>query len=184
MTEKLTGEKTYTGEEVHVSLAMESLGDLNGLGYFGIEVPEEPLKKYLDALYLKLGEEEYRKYESAKAARDGVHHYHLTVVRPPEMTPALKEKAMEHIRKGTKFNLAFKGIGSITKGEGENKTTAYYVVVESPEVNAMRAELGLPAHWLHITLGFYPNDIYDLPKWEDTLKDIPVHVPKASALDL
>ena len=48
------------------------------------------------------------------------------------------------------------------------EAVAYYIIVLSPEIDALRSEAGLPPHALHITLGFSPNDVHGVSKGIET----------------
>jgi Swiss Army Knife, 2H phosphoesterase domain/R3H domain len=55
---------------------------------------------------------------------------------------------------------ALDGLGYARKGTSE----AYFRVVEWPSANALRARLGLALRNLHVTVGFYPSDVHQVPK--------------------
>ena len=95
----------------------------------------------------------------AKAERDGADEYHVTFVSPPEY------EGMSWADTGDIWSARAVGIGRQADGESET----YFVVLASAEIHAYRADLGLEPRDLHITLGFWPHDIYHLPKDVSTL---------------
>lgn len=137
----------------------------SGRPYWGAHVDIELVEKYLSALKKSIGTEEFEKCIEAKRQRDGDGQYHVTAVRPGE----IDQEHFEEVRKqcNKKINLICRGIGMVRR-EGENPSVAYYVIVSSPEIDSLRAAFGLPKHTLHITLGFYPEDVHGVNKDQET----------------
>ena len=50
-----------------------------------------------------------------------------------------------------------------------DQNDCFYIVVESEPMQQYRQQLGLAPKDLHITLGFYPNDVYDQTKNKSTI---------------
>lgn len=94
--------------------------------------------------------------------------YHITVIRPPEMK-ALKKAGKIFENHSTVMipgSPHYRGLGKATSGANE----AYFMVVDWPEAQEFRAQLGLPQLDFHITIGFTEKDIHDVPK-NKTIKE-------------
>jgi len=131
--------------------------------YFGMSINSDFVKKHLDAWREYIGKEKADDMEQAKINRDGEYAFHVTIIKPKEARQLKKEGVDIELKD---FNLKFKGIGS-TK---DNDKEAWYIIVESNEVEKYRKELDLPKSDLHITIGFKNGDIHNKSKGEETLK--------------
>lgn len=98
-----------------------------------------------------------------KATRDGSSNLHVTVVSPPEMRKLDRAVVEQSLRGPMQFEAI--GVGCV-RDEGNE---AWFIVLESPEGQEVRRELGLPAKDFHATLGFKVKDIFHTPKTEATL---------------
>lgn len=134
-----------------------------GGSYYGLTVNENSVQPHLEEWRKEIGEKNAREMENAKINRDGGYHFHITALSPKE-TRQLKKS-------GTKiempdFKINFTGIGSVQDGEKE----AWFITVDSPEIDEYRKTLNLPKHHLHVTIGFKNGDIHNKPKDQSSLR--------------
>ena len=142
-----------------------TLKDVVGQTYYGISVPVEVIKPYLETLQ-KI-EPEHELYMRNQQERDGG-KYHITIIPVMEVGQIMNkfgvEKAADGLEALTSLRvpITLKGIGT-----GENKgSKAYFIVVESTILNNYRNGLGLPDRDLHVTIGFNPKDVFGVSKKE------------------
>ncbi|HEY5820342.1 MAG TPA: hypothetical protein VIT20_00105 [Propionibacteriaceae bacterium] len=141
------------------TLVPERHTDLSGAGYLAASIEPGLVEPYLRQLAEHVGADHADQLMRTKAERDGVGEYHLTLVSPPEYTAG---RGVAPVGPCAAWLV---GLGRQTSLRAET----YFIVVTSPAVQAFRRGLGLPASDLHITLGFWPNDIYDRPKDSSSL---------------
>jgi hypothetical protein len=159
-------EYTVEKEEVSVNfertliLDISELQDSAGLVYLGGKVSEVELSRYLSQLKGELGKEQYITYREHQAARDH-QSFHVTFVNPYEYQTINKEK----LKISQKIRVTLHGLGKVEK---DNKTS-YFVVASSSDGQFMRQKLLLKNKDFHVTLGFYPDDVYGVRKGRDTL---------------
>ncbi|WP_085296785.1 hypothetical protein [Cognaticolwellia mytili] len=146
--------------EKTLTLDIRELQDSTGLAYLGGEVSEVELERYLSQLKGELGKEQYITYREHQAARDH-QSFHVTFVNPYEYQTINKEK----LKISQKIRVTLHGLGKVEK---DNKTS-YFVVASSSDGQFMRQNLLLKNKNFHVTLGFYPNDVYGVGKGRDTL---------------
>lgn len=95
--------------------------------------------------------------------------YHITLISPPEMRALNKARNMVWDTHDTYLISGapkYRGLGKVTQGTN----SAYFIVVDWPGAQEMRARWGLPPKDLHVTIGFTEKDILDVPK-NKTLKE-------------
>lgn len=82
--------------------------------------------------------------------------YHITIFNAAECAklPILLQNVTGLNIKNS--SLTFKGIGSLSEGD----MITYYVVVDSPVLNALRNDANLPPKDFHITIGFTHKDLF------------------------
>lgn len=132
--------------------------------YVGGEVPSEHLHKYEEELIsLKIPNMDVYMKNRLERDRGG---YHVTFIRPVEFR-RLKKEGRFPLTLPESVNFNFVGVGSVK--DEERDLQAWYVVLESPEIDSWRSELGLPPHGLHITLAFKNSDIHNQVKDKTTL---------------
>jgi hypothetical protein len=153
-------EQNILHAEKTLTLDISELQDSSGLVYLGAEVTEVELSHYLSQLKDVLGEEHYAIYRQHQAARDH-QSFHVTLVNPYEYQTINKEK----LNISQKIRVTLHGLGKVEK---EDKAS-YFVVASSSDGQFMRQNLLLKNKDFHVTLGFYPNDIYGVSKGRDTL---------------
>lgn len=130
--------------------------------YLNVDIELKLIQPYLEYLQQRLDTATYQIYTTQQQRRDGKHH-HLTAFTPPEYPKLSKENVKPFL--GYPLQIAMLGVGHLAEGDNE----VYFIVCESREVQAIRAQLGLPAADLHITLGFKQRDIFDQRKDRSTL---------------
>ena len=133
--------------------------DQMGSTYVGAEVDANLIVPYVDSLSLLVGRKRVSELQERKAQRDGPCEHHLTLVSPPEF------HGCNSTGLTASLEVTLVGIGR----QANDVTETYYVVVESTQAQDFRRRLGLPPRDLHITLGYDPSDIYDMPKGLNTL---------------
>jgi hypothetical protein len=135
----------------------ELLRSKHGADYLAARVGVAHLQPFLDQLRRYLGDDEYERYSRNRRDRDGG-HYHVTTVSPPECE-ALEADNIEALASQS-VSLELEAIGGVTA----NDDSAYFVIVRSVELDAVRKGLGLTPIDFHVTLGFDGEDVHDVPK--------------------
>lgn len=153
-------EQNILNFEKTLTLEISELQDSTGLVYLGGKVSEVELGRYLSQLKGELGKEQYITYREHQAARDH-QSFHVTFVNPYEYQTINKEK----LKISQKIRFTLHGLGKVEK---DNKTS-YFVVASSSDGQFMRQNLLLKNKDFHVTLGFYPDDVYGVGKGRDTL---------------
>lgn len=157
-------ENALSSDSVNVdktlTLAVSELRDNSGLVYLGGEVSAAELSDYLAQLKSELGEEQYVIYRQHQSARDH-QSFHVTLINPYEYQTLNKE----HLKKLSSFRVTLHGIGQVEKDDKKS----YFVVTSSPDGQFIRQNLLLNNKDFHVTLGFFPDDVYGVSKGRDTL---------------
>jgi hypothetical protein len=154
------------------------LYDRMGSRYVGIEIAPEVVQPYLQQLQTMIGDEDYAAYTHNQQTRDAG-TYHLTVMNVPECkriesNPAAWSRFQSEFRLHHHpsheppsealdyviHDLHIRGIGTATKAEH----TAFFLVCQSAQLDAIRAQYRLSAFDFHITLGFKSNDVHGVAK--------------------
>ena len=160
-------------------LLTEAQGSGTFKGYLGWQIPNE--------LVDITGVDE--KFVNNRIQRDGQDVYHITLISPPETRQIVKDirskmgisggKAKKEAKRQlleqaaslgqSDFNIgetkSVEGPGDGSVGAEGEPSSAFFKVVEWPEVQALRAEYGLPPKDLHITLGIGDNgDVHGVEK--------------------
>ena len=146
---------------------IENLKDLMGNYYIGVNIYTDTVYPFLEQLKDIL-EDEYDEYISYQQHRD-MNHYHITVIRPTEISNLESQfglgKFREYIENHFQYPIDDIQLLGIGKAEsGNNK--AFFVVVRSEKIQAIRKNWGLEPIDLHITIGFKYKDIFNQPKNE------------------
>ncbi|ASP49004.1 hypothetical protein [Cognaticolwellia beringensis] len=147
-------------EDRTLNLEISELRDNSGLVYLGGKVSIAELSRYLEQLKTELGEEQFAIYRQHQAARDQ-QTFHVTLVNPYEYQTIDKAKLTTQ----TQFRVILHGLGRV---ENDDKKS-YFVVASSPDGQFIRQKLLLKNKDFHVTLGFFPDDIYGVSKGRDTL---------------
>lgn len=130
--------------------------------YIGLNVRLEDVQPYLYTLREQLGEEAFNMFSNAQKSRDG-DKYHLTILTPQEYR-LVDQNVIDHYI-GLNVELNLLGLGCAKNGKNE----AFYIVVSCIAASNLRKDLNLESRDFHITLGFYPKDVYDQSKDQSTL---------------
>ncbi|TWX73623.1 hypothetical protein [Colwellia sp. C1TZA3] len=143
-----------------LSLEISELRDNSGLVYLGGKISLADLSLYLKQLKSALGEEQYAIYRQYQAARDQ-QTFHITLVNPYEYQTINKTQ----LKLPKQFRVVLHGLGRVENDEKKS----YFVVASSADGQFIRQNLLLKNKDFHVTLGFYPDDIYGVSKGQDTL---------------
>lgn len=135
--------------------------DEAGNPYVNVDVPPSAVMPYLTWLRNTVAPATIQGYIAHQQSRDRGHR-HITVVTPLEY-PHVASHAAGLI--GYPVHVQMLGVGHIAEPDNE----VFFVVCRCPEIERMRASLGLPQADLHITLGFKAHDIFDKPKGPSSL---------------
>ena len=147
-------------EDKTLSLEISELRDNSGLVYLGGKVSLADLSRYLEQLKTALGEEQYAIYRQYQAARDQ-QTFHITLVNPYEYQTINKTQ----LTLPEQFRVILHGLGHVENDE----KNSYFVVASSADGQFIRQKLLLKNKDFHVTLGFFPDDIYGVSKGQDTL---------------
>jgi hypothetical protein len=147
-------------EDKTISLEISELRDNSGLVYLGGKVSLADLSGYLEQLKTVLGEDKYAVYRQYQAARDQ-QTFHITLVNPYEYKTINKAQ----IKLPAQFRVILHGLGRVENDEKKS----YFVVASSADGQFIRQNLLLKNKDFHVTLGFFPDDMYGVSKGQDTL---------------
>ena len=141
-----------------IQIELVKLTDNSGLTYVGGKVNAADLDVYLSQMKQILGDEFtlYREYQSN---RDH-HTFHMTLINPYEYQTLKKPVAI-----GTNLSVSLRGLARVSVDD----KTAYFVVAQSMQAKSYRQSLVLTDKDFHVTLGFYPSDVYGVNKGIETL---------------
>jgi len=142
----------------YIQIEIIELTDNSGLTYLGGKVNVADLDIYLLQMKKILGDDFllYRRYQSERDHQA----FHMTLVNPYEYQALTKDIDIS----GT-FSVSLHGLGRVSQ---ESKST-YFVVAQSAQADNYRKKLALTKKDFHVTLGFYPSDIYGVNKGLDSL---------------
>lgn len=137
----------------------------SGRTYVGIDINPASLELIISTLK-SIQPDNFDELLNNQSNRDDG-EFHLTVVSPEEYINLTKFKAgllqKNYIGKAESFCIL---------GLGKNSTSdniAFYAVVESEGLDALRNKLLLPKRDFHITIGFSSRDIHGVKKDRTTL---------------
>jgi hypothetical protein len=141
-----------------IQIKIVKLTDNSGLTYVGGKVSAADLDLYLSQMKKILGNNfaRYRQYQSARDHQT----FHMTLINPYEYQSLTKDAAI-----GTTLSVSLSGLGRVSI---KDKTT-YFVVAQSQQATAYRQSFLLANKDFHVTLGFYPSDIYGVNKGVESL---------------
>jgi len=147
-----------------IKTKIRRLKSASGAEYLGVTVHQKETINMRRKLHKLVGKNRFSLLLDNRMSRDGS-AYHITVVDPVEFT-TLKPEQVESLD-GMDGHFLLKSLGSV---ENDN-SSAYYIIVESQFAAFLRSRAELPAKDFHLTLGFDPFDIHDLPKDDSTSLD-------------
>lgn len=142
------------------------LKDTIGNNYLGIQIPNGSINPFLNELKDIIGEDDFKTYTENQQKRDHG-DYHITVINVMEYNALSKSmgidkfiNSLEPIFKYEIDDLKMMGVGTATK----NENRAYFVVINSDKLDAIRDRYELPKQDFHITLGFKFKDVFGVRK--------------------
>lgn len=144
---------------------IENIKDIMGNYFIGINIYKDAVYPFLEQLK-DLLEDEYEEYIEYQKRRD-MDHYHITVIRPMEISNLEKKYGMVKFRNFIEHDFDYKidDIQFLGIGKAENNNNkAFFIVVKSEKIQAIRKNWDLEPIDLHITLGFKYKDVFDVPK--------------------
>jgi hypothetical protein len=143
------------------------LKDSIGQNYLGLKIDKNSISKYLEDLSNILDESDYQKFTDNQKLRDSG-EYHLTFLGVSEVNRLISErgsdKFLEIYDKMSDIDVDLKMLGVGFAQRNSNK--AYFIVCKSDILTGFRTDLGLSEKDFHITLGFYPKDVFGVRKNE------------------
>uniref|UniRef100_A0A6B2L9F1 Swiss Army Knife 2H phosphoesterase domain-containing protein n=1 Tax=Arcella intermedia TaxID=1963864 RepID=A0A6B2L9F1_9EUKA len=149
---------------------------INITRFFSYGLTADKMANHIRKLKEHLGEE-YNDYYKNLCSRDGGineqvggHVYHITLSafemeEDKYFADEKNRKSYGNSLKQIKSHPTFLGVGRVRKGED----VSYFVVAEWAEFALLRQSLSLKPLNLHVSLGFKPNDIHDIPKDKTTI---------------
>ncbi len=128
--------------------------------WFAVEIPNQAVSASLEVFRKNVPNAE--KLISQKIKRDKSKIHHLTVIAPPELKhlKARRQLPSPNTYQNRLFEIEMLGIGYARSFFAKT----YFIVCASEMLQAFRKKLGLSEATFHITLGFYPHDIYNVAK--------------------
>lgn len=130
--------------------------------YCGCKILQTKIVRYLWQLRRVLGDAQYSLYRANQRRRDSG-QLHITVIKPLEFQVLSESNRCPP--RGTSARVKLLGLGHTC----DAINSCYYIVVDAPTLQQFRQSLGLVPAYFHITLGFHPHDVYNMPKDETTL---------------
>lgn len=140
---------------------IEILYDVLKNPYIGIKYYPYELDAYLTEFKKLLNDDEiFDAYSLNRMNRDG-ENFHTTLIAVSEYNTNIE---VFNCYINTVVDINILGIGRVEKGENE----AFYLILDSTDLNNIRLENKLNPKDMHITLGFKKKDIF-YPKGLDTM---------------
>jgi len=136
-----------------IQIKVVKLTDNSGLTYIGGKVSAADLELYLSQMKSILGKDFslYRQYQSTRDHQT----FHMTLINPYEY-----QALTQDVTTGTTLSISLSGLGRVNQ---QAKAT-YFVVAQSSQADNYRQKLALTKKDFHVTLGFYPSDIFGVDK--------------------
>jgi len=141
--------------------------DTIGNNYIGINIYQEAVDPFINKMKNVVGDEsdEYIKYQ-----KDRDHgRYHITVINVMEYNRLSKEMGVDKFINSLELafdyaidDIKFMGLGSAERGGNK----AFFVVIKSEKLKAIRDRYNLPEQDFHITIGFKYKDVFGVRKNE------------------
>jgi hypothetical protein len=143
------------------------INDVLGNNYLGIDVSTFVVETYLEKLRAILGDER-EVYTGNQKKRDNG-HYHITVINVEEYGRLSEEMGIDNFINSLEliFDYEVDDIKLMGLGKAEKAgNVAYFVVVNSDKLSAIRRRYNLGEHDFHITIGFKHKDVFGVRKNE------------------
>lgn len=145
--------------------------DVLGNNYLGVDVSTTIVDTYLEKLKEILGNE-FEEWSSNQKKRDNG-HYHITVINVQEYSDTMNRMGMDNFVNSLDlvFDYEVDDIQLLGLGKAEKAgNTAYFIVVRSEKLAAIRRRYNLEEQDFHITLAFKYKDVFGVRK-NQLLKD-------------
>lgn len=133
-----------------------------GNNSLGINMPDSVIHPYLNTLEELIGQDDFIKFTKQVGG-----NYHIPVIEIGDYLNLLRGmgidnflKSLDPILKYEIDDLKMLGIGTATRGVNRS----YFIVCESEKLQAVRKRFLLDSYDFHITIGFYPADVFGVPK--------------------
>lgn len=126
-----------------------------------VKITEKTLEPFLEELKNIL-DDCFDEYSGKQKERDR-DTYHMTFLSVAEYEKIKKEGA--NVPYSNEYQIRLVGLGTACKDDKQ----AWFVVVESPQLNKLREAYGLPPKDFHITLAFKSKDVFGVRKDYTTL---------------
>ncbi len=161
-------------QEKHIVAKITELEDNSGLVYVGALISQADVSVYLQQMQSIVDNKVvYQQLRANQSSRDH-QSFHVTLINPYEYQ-TIKNK----VKLGENIRLTLHGLGRVQKtlslNNKQSKTKqlqqSYFVVVSSADGQYFRQQYLLKPKDFHITLGFNPQDIYDMSKGKERLLD-------------
>ncbi len=162
-------------QEKHLVAKISELKDSSGLVYVGAVINRADISVYLQKMKSVVDNNEfYQQLRANQASRDQ-QTFHVTLINPYEYQTLNKP-----VKFGQSIRLTLQGLGRVQKNTSVNDKSqpatavlqqSYFVVVSSADGQYFRQQYLLKPKDFHITLGFNPQDIYDMSKGKERLLD-------------
>ena len=162
-SEKKDQQTSTTSEKLPQTVTQGRMKPMKGGSYYGTQINVIDIEPYLDAWSEHVGSDASTDMEEAKIARDGEYAFHATILSPAE-TRKLRKSGVE-VPVDFTPQMKLTGVGTASDGD----KTAWFVTIESEQVQSWRASVGLERKDLHVTLGFIGGDVHTQPKGADSI---------------
>jgi hypothetical protein len=146
---------------------IEYLKDTLGSNYLGISINPIEIEPYLEKLKAILGDQ-YEIYTNNQKNRD-LGKYHITVINVMDYNKLSVQIGIDKFINSLDpvFDFEIDDVKMMGVGKAEKSgNTAYFIVIKSDKLNAVREKYELPEHDFHITLGFKHKDVFGVRKNE------------------
>jgi hypothetical protein len=143
--------------EQQLVVEISQLKDNTGLVYVGAKIKAADIAVYLSKMEKILGSQAFAIFRANQGARDQ-HSFHITLINPFEY-----RDLGNAIELGQSIAITLQGL-ALVQAKNDSSQQSYFVVVSSPDGQTFRQKQGLNNKDLHVTLGFDPQDIYNMSK--------------------
>jgi hypothetical protein len=150
---------------------IEYLKDTLGNNYLGLAINPIEVEPYLEKLKAILGEQ-YEIYTGNQKNRD-LGKYHITVINVMDYNSLINRLGIDTFVNSLEvvFDFEIDDVKMIGIGKAEKAgNTAYFVVIRSEKLDAIRNKYELPEQDFHITIGFKYKDVFGVRK-NEVIKD-------------
>jgi hypothetical protein len=150
---------------------IEYLKDTLGNNYLGLNINPIEVEPYLEKLKAILGDQ-FEIFTGNQKKRD-LGKYHITVINVMEYNSLSSRLGIDTFVNSLEpvFDFEVDDVKMMGIGKAEKAgNTAYFVVIKSDKLQAIRGKYELPEHDFHITIGFKHKDVFGVRK-NEVIKD-------------